>query len=87
MKETQVPAELTVVCDGAEYLISRRDEAALGPVWMIQVKGQYIGSFDALDGETEAQVRTAACGAIRNGSTSFFEVPRTPSAGGKGDRP
>ena len=85
MNETRVPAELTVVCDGAEYIISRRDEAALGPVWMIQVKGQYIGSFDALEGETEAQVRTAACGAIRNGSTSFFEVPRTPSAGGKAD--
>jgi hypothetical protein len=86
MKETQVPAELTVLCDGAEYIISRRDETALGPVWMVQVKGQYIGSFDVIEGETEAEVRTAACGAIRNGSTSFFEVPRIPSAGGKGDR-
>jgi hypothetical protein len=86
MNQPQVPAEFTVVCDGAEYVITRRDEVALGPVWMIQVKGQYIGSFDALDGETEAQVRTAACGAIRNGSTSFFEVPRTPPAGGKADR-
>jgi hypothetical protein len=86
MKKTQVPAELTVRCDGGEYVVSRRDETPLGPVWMIQVKGQYIGSFDVLDGETETEVRTAACGVIRNGSTSFFEVPRTPSAGGKADR-
>ena len=86
MKKTQIPAELTVVCDGAEYAVSRRDETPLGPVWMIQVKGQYIGSFDALDGETEAGVRSAACGVIRNGSTSSFEVPRAPSPRRKADR-
>ena len=76
MNETRVPAELTVVCDGAEYIISRRDEAALGPVWMIQVKGQYIGSFDALEGETETQVRTAA-----------HTSPRQPNTANDGRQP
>ena len=75
MKEARMSTELTVVCDGGEYEVSRRE--VLGPVWVIQVKGQYIGTFDAAEGETETQVREAACSVIRNGSTSFYEVPPT----------
>ena len=75
MQDARMSTELMVVCDGGEYEVLRRE--ALGPVWVIQVKGQYIGTFDAAEGETEAQVRDAACTVIRNGSTSFYEVPPT----------
>lgn len=79
MKDTHVPVELTVRCDDAEYMVTRRDDTIGGPVWVIQLQGSYIGTFDAADDETEEQVRQAACSVVRNGSTSFFPVPpRTP---------
>ena len=75
MKDTHVPVELTVQCDDAEYKVTRRDDTIGGPVWVIQLLGSYIGTFDAADDETEDQVRQAACTVVRNGSTSFFPVP------------
>ena len=81
MKDTHVPVELTVSCDNADYGLTRREDTVGGPVWVIQLRGNYIGTFDAAEGETEEQVRQAACGVIRNGSTSFFPVP--PHSRGK----
>jgi hypothetical protein len=75
MKDTHVPVELTVVCDEAEYKLTRREDTVGGPVWVIQLQGSYIVTFDAVDGETEDLVRQAACGVVRNGSTSFFPFP------------
>jgi hypothetical protein len=76
MTKREVPAVLSVSCDGSEYGISRHDDTIGGPVWMIQVEGHYIGTFDAMDDETEEQVRREALRVIRNGSTSFYTVPR-----------
>jgi hypothetical protein len=75
MKDTHVPVQLTVQCDDAQYLVTRRDDTVGGPVWVIQLQGTYIGTFDAADDETEDQVRQGACNVVRNGSTSFFPVP------------
>jgi hypothetical protein len=75
MKDTHVPVELTVQCDDGEYTVTRRDDTVGGPVWVIQLQGSYIGTFDAADDETEDQVRQATCSVVRNGSTSFFPVP------------
>ncbi len=81
MQHTEPAGRLTVECDGSEYQLFRRPEVvgpplpeAGLPVWVIQAHGHYIGTFPAAESETPQSVRDAACGVIRNGSTSFHPV-------------
>lgn len=68
----------TVTCDGSQYEVSRSQAPSTaspaGGIWVIRVRGYYVGRFELAD-EDEERVRSMACHVIRNGSTSDHPLP------------